>query len=66
MHDMTFDQVFGYPKSIQDVLNQIEHEEKKKSGVVHNLKKKPTYSPNRTKETNRYKNVSKFKLFNYN
>ena len=64
MQDMTFDQVFGYPKSIQDVLNQIEHEEKKKNTMVHSLKKNPTYGANRFKETNRYKNVSKFEFLN--
>ena len=57
-HDMTFDQVFGYPNSIQDVLHQIEKEEKKNDIDNHKTKKKPTSILDKMKNMHRYKNVS--------
>ena len=58
-HDMTFDQVFGYPNSIQDVLHQIEKEEKKNDIDIHKSKKKPTSIVDKMKNMHRYQNVSK-------
>ena len=55
---MTFDQVFGYPNSIQDVLHQIEKEEKKNDIDNHKSKKKPTSIVDKMKNMHRYKNVS--------
>jgi len=55
---MTFDQVFGYPNSIQDVLHQIEKEEKKKDIGIHKSKKRPTSTVDKMKNMHRYKNVS--------
>ena len=57
-HDMTFDQVFGYPNSIQDVLHQIEKEEKKTGIDIHKTKKKTTSIVGKMKNIHRYKNVS--------
>ena len=57
-HDMTFDQVFGYPNSIQDVLRQIEKEEKKKDIGIHKSKKRPTSTVDKMKNMHRYRNVS--------
>ena len=56
---MTFDQVFGYPNSIQDVLHQIEKDKKKKNKANFPTKKKPAFIPNKIKKTSGYKNVSK-------
>ena len=62
--DITYDQMFHYPNSIQDVLRQVKNKNKMKQYQPQinptETKKKPTSKPHNVARRNKHLNVSRF------